>query len=391
MGCLSRYLSEWGWEISVVTTCFWDCAPVHDVPGLSVKNLIRVNAERLRGDRMGFVKRTWFRLAKPLCEATPLMEAMLSAAMDLASKEQFDLVIASSACTPFLSEIASRISKAKGMPWVADYRDLYEQETGQTSGLVRRWIHDFVKAKLIRRRNELLQFASLCTVVSQDHVGLLTPHQKNCHLIMNGYDPTVYGPSEPIKTEKFVVTYGGKVYRSFRDPKLLFEGLQSLIDQGLIDAKDVSIEFFVDDQSKQVVLDSVAPFKLKDLVSIQGQVGNLAYRDLMAKSSLLVVLSSPATRGVMTTKVFECMALARPVLLVQSDEGELAKLLEQTKTGAAAANAAEVAAYILPLYQEWKKSGVVQNIAGGDVSAYSREAQAKRFEKLFLELIEKNR
>ena len=61
-------------------------------------------------------------------------------------------------------------------------------------------------------------------------------------MIFNGFDENVFKP-QTIKTEKFTITYTGRIYNlSIRNPLLFFEGIQELLTENPDLQKDLQIE-----------------------------------------------------------------------------------------------------------------------------------------------------
>jgi hypothetical protein len=92
----------------------------------------------------------------------------------------------------------------------------------------------------------------------------------------------------------------------------------------------------------------------------------------------------------MTTKVFEYMAVEKPVLCVRSDEGCLAETICETQSGIAACTVEQVECFILEKYAEWQQNGYTHQTVGRQkVQQFSRKEQAGQFIRIFEALIER--
>lgn len=75
---------------------------------------------------------------------------------------------------------------------------------------------------------------------------------------------------------------------------------------------------------------------------------------------LLTLVDSPETEGVYTGKVFEYMAMNKPILLMNRKTSDLANLIQHTRTGIVwnINDEEEIAAGVLNLYRQWRNGGI---------------------------------
>ena len=84
-----------------------------------------------------------------------------------------------------------------------------------------------------------LKKAKHVTTISPWHVNIISKINPKTSLIFNGFDENVFKP-QTIKTEKFTITYTGRIYNlSIRNPLLFFEGIQELLTENLDLQKDL--------------------------------------------------------------------------------------------------------------------------------------------------------
>ena len=106
----------------------------------------------------------------------------------------------------------------------------------------------------------------------------------------------------------------------------------------------------------------------------------------------MIVLTSKAAKGMMTTKFYEALGCEKPVLCFPNDEGVLATTIKQTNAGIATDDKEAIKAFILDKYKEWKKNGFTHQTVNQDLKQqFTRLYQAKQFEKLILEAINAKR
>jgi hypothetical protein len=86
----------------------------------------------------------------------------------------------------------------------------------------------------------------------------------------------------------------------------------------------------------------------------------------------------------MTTKFFEALAVQRPILCVQGDEGCLEETIRLTRAGLSAHNVAETRQFIEQYYKQWLASGQTTIDADrAEIEKFSRKTQAEQFIRIF--------
>jgi glycosyltransferase involved in cell wall biosynthesis len=276
--------------------------------------------------------------------------------------QSYDLIICS-AFSDFPLGAALRIAKTLNAPLVCDIRDLDEQvDNSRYQYRHRTWytmpFRRIYRAIHIRRRNKVLQQAKTITTVSPWHADFIRIFNPNVHVIYNGFDDKQFYP-EDILTKRFVITYIGS----------LFEWQQP----GLEEVKRAVKELNEQMTNGQIVLDVHTP---KNSPVSYDRLG-----DAIRNSSIMLVLTSHNTHGMMTTKFFEALGCEKPILCVPSDKGCLAQTIKETNAGIATDDMEEMKAFILDKYHEWQKNGFTrQNTIHRE--AFSREKQCYQFETL---------
>lgn len=89
----------------------------------------------------------------------------------------------------------------------------------------------------------------------------------------------------------------------------------------------------------------------------------------------------------MTTKLFESMAVGKPLLCVKSDESCLEATIRETRSGLAARTAEEAYRFILHHYRFWQDNGYTHVDTDKEiVERFSRKKQAEQFMRIFTRL-----
>lgn len=270
--------------------------------------------------------------------------------------------------------VASALASDARVPWVADYRDPWSSSAYTSHGWMLRGVDRRLEARVTRTAAAFMGVSqTLKESVACCHPGV------RAFLVPNGYDPEEKADDLKSLDRQFSIVHCGSLYGGKRNPKILFEALALLIDEGLMRRDDVRIDFYgppepsVDHLSHACGLDGVVL-----------QHGTVSRDEAMraertAQVLLLVLWDSSHDRGTIPGKVFECLAARRPIIAVGSERGELAELLALTRTGAQVTSTAEMRDWILAAHHEYVEQGRVAFSCDEDaVEQFSQVQMAKR-------------
>ena len=101
--------------------------------------------------------------------------------------------------------------------------------------------------------------------------------------------------------------------------------------------------------------------------------------------ALLLVLGPFETDvGLITGKLFEYFASGRPILALGPQEGDVASLLDETKTGhiLAWSDVAGTSEFILELYERWKRGDLFENANSSNIMRYTRREETRQLGEL---------
>ena len=390
MGYLCKYLKQNGWN-PVVVTEFID----EDLFSFLGKD-IDVTYIRYY-EKKGFFRKmewSWTFVRDMLFKYKD--KRMYRKALEIVEKQNFDLILCSTFRT-FPLHAASLIAKKTGLSLVTDLRDIIEQYTGNEFIIhnlpkflgIDKMIISVFRKRILAIRNEVLRKAVAVTTVSPWHVDVLKQYNDNTRLIYNGYDSELFYPEE-IKTDKFNITYTGRLLSAaMRNPDLLFQAIKKLSDEDVISPDLFQMRWFVDDKSKNSIIEIVKDYPGVDAyANYYGYVPASEVPKVLNESSMLLLLTNKANsvgpQGVMTTKFFESIAVGKPILCVRGDEGCLEDVINRTRSGLSAHNVDEVYDFIKEHYMRWKENKPhIDNSDKDEIKKFSREAQALQFIQIF--------
>lgn len=268
------------------------------------------------------------------------------------TNHQYDAVICT-AFSDFPLGAARRLAKQFNVPLICDIRDLDEQVDNSTYQYRHqsKWLMPFrrlYRAIHIRRRNSVLRQANAITTVSPWHADFIRQFNTNVHVIYNGFNDKQFYP-EDIPTEQFTITYIGSLFE-WQKPALE-------IVQKSIEGLDVVLEIHTPQNNP---------------------IFHTELGDAIRRSSIMLVLTSPNTHGMLTTKFYEALGCEKPILCVPSDKGSLAELIRYTNAGIATDDSKSIKSFIAEQYKTWQQQGYTRQ-ATRHRNEFTREAQYDQF------------
>jgi len=281
------------------------------------------------------------------------------------SEAAYDCVICS-AFSDFPLGAARRIAQALHVPLICDIRDLDEQVDDSRYQYRHQywWTMPFrrlYRAVHIRRRNNVLRAADAITTISPWHaefIRTITGNRSPITVIYNGYDPKQFYP-EDIQTETFTITYIGS----------LFEWQKEALEK---------VKAAVAELNKSKIIHPNSPIILDIHTPQNNPVAHDALGDAIRRSGIMLVLTSPHTHGMLTTKFYEALGCEKPILCVPSDRGSLAELIAYTNAGIATDESEQIKAFIIDTYHRWLADGFTRQ-ATLHRETFSRETQYDQF------------
>jgi glycosyltransferase involved in cell wall biosynthesis len=258
-------------------------------------------------------------------------------------------LVAATAAAPFLPEpdvivstspqffcgLAGRVLRAfKRRPWVLEIRDLWPESIvtvgAMRKGLAVRFL-EALEANAYRRADGIVVVADSFV----DHVAERRRRREAIHVIKNGVDLDLFRPGDGAEIrERFDL--GDRIVASYVGTHGMAHGLDTVLDAAALLRDDPRIAFLlVGDGAERAGLAERAREMGLDNIRI---VGQLPKRDMPAvwsatDVSLILLRKRETFTKVLPSKMFEAMAMARPIVL--GVEGEAAALLGAAESGLA--------------------------------------------------------
>ena len=280
--------------------------------------------------------------------------------------------------------IAREVSKATGIPWVADFRDPWTR----MFYFKHLALSDWARKKHEKLEKMVLVDASAVVAVSplvQEEFKTMTGNR--IELVTNGYDPEDFGQVvEP--DGHFNIVHTG-LFASDGNPETLWKVLSDLCREDARFADQLRIRLV--GKNDTMILDSIHAAGLeRNLVDLGYRDHTVAVREQMGSTMLILPLrKEPEYRATLPGKLFEYLGSQRPVLGIGQTDGAMARILADTGAGETFEwdDEAGIRTYVL---KRWEKflAGDDDSVPDNNIEQYSRKATARKMAALLESLID---
>ena len=294
---------------------------------------------------------------------------------ELLSQQKFEAILS---CYPVTSHlVAAELKTRYGLPWLADFPDLWSQN------------HNYSYSRWRRKRDIKLELTTLSgagalvTVSEPWAEKLRALHKgKTVYAITHGFDPNLINDPPAPLTEKFTITYTGTIYPEGEDPVKLFTALSRLISGGVIDATKVEVRFY--GHKLDWLEEDIKKWRLNGIVNQYGMLTPDEARMKQWESHLLLLLKweDPGERGVHTGKIYEYLAARRPILATGGYQDVVSDLLVETGAGVDAPTVEDIENVLRKAYQEYLTGQVIYRGAPSVINRYSHREMARKFAEI---------
>ncbi len=333
----ARHLREFGFQTTVLAPDIdpkarLDPSLLEQVDGIVCHRvpLARPWVDHLPGTVRRAVKRL-LRQPTPLPDGLqPLLSPLLAQARALHQIVNFDAVFSTSP-PHSLALLGASVKADLGLPWIADFRDEWSRNRLRTSGMS---ASDRAKDRHMER--DTLRVADLIVTTTDTMRAFVIDsgiRPERVVTITNGFDEEdLPPPSEHVYGERLVITYLGTL-SSYRNLDPLLEAARTL--RGEMPEFPFVFRFITPGGRARRFVRGYEDLVNAGIVRLDDA---LPHREGLAEAKkadvLLHVLSgaTPEDEPV-AGKLFEYLALGRPILFVTSVRGENARILAETETG----------------------------------------------------------
>jgi glycosyltransferase involved in cell wall biosynthesis len=225
--------------------------------------------------------------------------------------------------------IALGLKKKFDIPWIADFRDPWTDID---------FYHQLKLTKWADRKHKKME---LKVLTKADHVVTVSPGCANdinkiCNrkveVINNGFDPTDFSFEKPILDNTFTISHFG-AFNKDRNPAGLWKALGNLIKENNEFKSALKIQLI--GQTDESILREI---EKNGLSANQTLISHIPHKEGLIRLSrsqvlLLPLNDAPNVKGILPGKMYEYIALRRPILAIGPLYGDLARIIQETNAG----------------------------------------------------------
>jgi glycosyltransferase involved in cell wall biosynthesis len=276
--------------------------------------------------------------------------------------------------------IALGLKKKFDIPWIADFRDPWTDIDFYEKLKLTKWA-DKKHRKL--ERKVLTQADHVVTVSPGCAADLAKINNKKIEVINNGYDPLDYNFEETELDENFTISHFGAFNRD-RNPKVLWKVLGELAVNDVF-KKQLQIQLI--GQTDKSILDEIEKNNLSGNLILIGHLPHKEGLKKLGKSQVLLLPlnDAPNVKGILPGKMYEYLALKRPILAIGPTDADFAKIIGETNAGVSLgfSDAEGMKRTIEDYFSKYRSNNL--EIKSNSYEKYSRKNLAKSFIDLISE------
>lgn len=246
---------------------------------------------------------------------------------------------------------AAAFSSSTGVPWVADYRDLWSGYPYRSIGGARRLLDRAVERRLLRR-------AAAITTVSE---GLRTPlvalhRRSDVEVIPNAASAEDWADVPDQVPQQFNVLYAGVLYGGQRSPDLVFAAVAELRAQG--DSAGLALSFDFYGSERDLVLSAAERHGICEVVRVHDRVNRATVLRQQKSAAVLLILlkMDPMLVSEFGSKIYEYAGARRPILAVGPPGSVVADYLGQSGLGTLVSTREECKLALQAMYDDYRQA-----------------------------------
>ena len=308
--------------------------------------------------------------------------------IQLIRKYKPDLIY--STASPFTDHlIALLIVKFSGLPWVADFRDLWVDRPNFPKNKWRLFVDRKLEKMVIQRAYHVVTATSLMA----EHFNQLYPLAKYTS-ITNGFDEDDFSKTAGLLPgeNKFILTYTG-IFNKEQNPQKFFKAVYEAIHQRE-DLKNKIRLRIIGQLDNPGDFENIIYFKQLGLDKYSELIPYLPHKQVIAEMCqstvlLLLVGEYPHNEGILTGKIFEYLRSGRPVLAVVPPNGLAADVIKSTNSGLVVSNESveEISDSILNLFDLFINNKFKESFKSTGLEKYSRKNLTNELSEVFRKIV----
>lgn len=282
--------------------------------------------------------------------------------------------------------VPSKLSKMTGVPWVAEFQDLWSLNPLSPK---------IYPLRLWQRRLERKTIKSSTAIVAVSRTMARTLeqfHRRPVNVLPMGFDEPDYDVSIPL-TKKFTLTFVGHVHKLNRLKPPFFDALGQLRDEGIISPSDFELRFINEDRRAEITV-LAKQYKVDSLLVFYDW---MPFNECVIKqmeSTALFCLSDwddEKEPYCFPYKIYGYMGSRRPVLGMFSNDNDVSLILRETGCGVVANTLSDIKKVLHQWVIEFKNEGRIKSYYSPKEDAVSNYTHSKimgKLARIFAEITE---
>jgi glycosyltransferase involved in cell wall biosynthesis len=297
--------------------------------------------------------------------------------------KRFPIRVIYSSSPPYSAHLIAGVLKREfGLPWVADFRDSWTQAGTYN---VRKRLHVRIDRKLENGAVMDADAVIANTVSNRDDlIRGFAVHPAKIHVIPNGFDPGDF-PEGEIKEDVspgFIVSCVGKLHQ-VKAPVGLARAFRRFHEEH----PTVLLKFLGRPLRPALrIFQSLLP---PEAWEYSDRIDHPSAIRVMRESALLLAdVANERYTHLIPGKLYEYLAVRKPILFIGPEDGDAANLIRETKAGKVVAfEEQSIYEGLTRFYEEWRHRGEWGNTDAAVLAAFDRRKQTYRLAQIFNELV----
>jgi glycosyltransferase involved in cell wall biosynthesis len=225
--------------------------------------------------------------------------------------------------------IALGLKEKFDIPWIADFRDPWTDIDFYAKLRLTKWAdrkHHKLELKVLTKADHVVTVSPGCAADLEKLVA------RKIVVINNGYDPLDYQFARPKQDDTFTISHFGAFNRD-RNPASLWLAMKEISETDPEFKRLLRIQLI--GQTDESIINDIKKNNLADNLTL---IEHLPHREGLVQLSksqvlLLPLNDAPNVKGILPGKMFEYMALRRPILALGPTDADYAAILRETNAG----------------------------------------------------------
>lgn len=277
--------------------------------------------------------------------------------------------------------IAEKLHKATGIPWMADFRDpwteiYYFDDLRLTSPA--RWWHRRLERRVLSNATRVVTVSAGC---ASDLEAL---GKRGVDVVTNGFDTTC--PTDIAPSAKFTVAHIGILPP--RVNSLIWRAIAELINENDDFRRLAELKLIGEvDHEHYLQLEKLGVLPNTTIISYMPH-SEIVREQKTAQVLLLLIARANKNRGIVSGKLFEYLAVQRPIVMVGPADGDAAQIIAETQSGVAVDydDIDGIKNALLHLFEQYRQ-GERAETKSSNIEQYSRRNLAAKAARLLDEML----